>query len=68
MPFTIRPHRRFPVCCPVTYHCGDSEGHGTVWNVSLTVGAFLGICRCEFWRSVFAHGESANSGDSLRGR
>ena len=35
MPFTIRPYRRFPVCCPVTYHAGLSEGQGTVWNVSL---------------------------------
>jgi hypothetical protein len=36
MPFLIRPSRRFPVCCPVTYQRGDFEGHGTVWNVSLT--------------------------------
>ena len=36
MPFAIRPHRRFPVCCPVTYHAGLSEGSGTVWNVSLS--------------------------------
>jgi hypothetical protein len=31
MPFTLRPFRRFPVCCPVTYQCGDFESHGTVW-------------------------------------
>ena len=36
MPFSIRPSRRFPVCCPVTYHYTDFEGHGTVWNLSLT--------------------------------
>ena len=36
MPFSIRPSRRFPVCCPVTYQCGLFEGHGTVWNLSLT--------------------------------
>ena len=36
MPFTIRPHRRFPVSCPVTYQTGLFEGHGTVWNLSLT--------------------------------
>ncbi len=36
MSFSIRPCRRFPECCPVTYQCGDFEGHGTVWNVSLT--------------------------------
>lgn len=35
MPFTIRPHRRFPVLCPVTYHAGLSQGLGTVWNFSL---------------------------------
>ena len=36
MPFTIRPYRRFPVCCPVTYHAALSEGSGTVWNISLS--------------------------------
>ena len=36
MPFTIRPYRRFPVCDPVTYHAGLSEGSGTVWNISLS--------------------------------
>ena len=35
MPFAIRPCRRFPVCCPVTYHAGLSEGHGMVWNLSV---------------------------------
>ena len=33
MPFTIRPYRRFQVCCPVTYHAGLREGHGIVWNL-----------------------------------
>ena len=42
MPFSIRPFRRFPVCCPVTYHCGQFEGHGTVWNLSLTGWRFSG--------------------------
>jgi hypothetical protein len=42
MPFLIRPSRRFPVCCPVTYHCGNFEAHGTVWNVSLTGWRFSG--------------------------
>ncbi len=36
MPFLIYPSRRFPMCCPVTYQCGDFEGHGTAWNLSLT--------------------------------
>jgi len=35
MPFSIRPFRRFPVFCPVTYHAGRPEGHGMIWNVSL---------------------------------
>lgn len=42
MPFLIRPSRRFPVCCPVTYHCGPFEGHGTAWNLSLTGWCFSG--------------------------
>jgi len=42
MPFLIRPSRRFPECCPVTYHCGDFVGHGTVWNLSLTGWRFSG--------------------------
>jgi PilZ domain len=42
MPFLIRPSRRFPMCCPVTYHCGPFEGHGTVWNLSLTGLRFSG--------------------------
>ncbi len=36
MPFSLRPFRRFPVCCPVTYHAGLREGHGIIWNLSLT--------------------------------
>ena len=34
MPFTLRPYRRFPVCCPVTYHAGPFQGQGTIWNLS----------------------------------
>ena len=34
MPFLIRPSRRFPVCCPVTYNAGPFQGQGTVWNLS----------------------------------
>ena len=36
MPFTIRPHRRFPACYPVTYQAGYRKGSGTAWNVSLS--------------------------------
>jgi hypothetical protein len=42
MPFTIRPYRRVPVQCPVTYHVGDFEGHGTLWNCSRTGWRFSG--------------------------
>ena len=35
MPFSIRPFRRFPVCCTVTYHAGLFEGQGIVWNLSV---------------------------------
>ncbi|OQW66175.1 MAG: hypothetical protein BVN29_06780 [Nitrospira sp. ST-bin5] len=36
MPFLIRPYRRFPVRCSVTYNAGSFEGQGTVWNLSLS--------------------------------
>lgn len=42
MPFTIRPYRRFPMCCPVTYQTGWFEGQGTVWNFSLGGWRFSG--------------------------
>ena len=42
MPLTNRPHRRVPVYCPVTYQTGLFEGHGTVWNLSLTGWQFSG--------------------------
>ena len=35
MPFTIRPFRRFPVQCPISYHAGPSKGQGTLWNFSV---------------------------------
>jgi hypothetical protein len=34
MPFSIRPYRRFPVHCAVTYNAGPFQGQGTVWNLS----------------------------------
>lgn len=36
MPFSIRPFRRFPVHCSVTYNAGPFQGQGTVWNLSCT--------------------------------
>ena len=35
MPFSIRPFRRFPVQCSVTYNAGPFQGQGTVWNLSV---------------------------------
>ena len=35
MSFIIRPYRRFPVHCPVSYNAGTSQGLGTVWNFSV---------------------------------
>lgn len=34
MPFTLRPYRRVPVCCPVTYEHKLRDGRGTVFNLS----------------------------------
>jgi hypothetical protein len=36
MPFVVRPYRRFPVQCAVTYNAGPFHGHGTIWNLSST--------------------------------
>ena len=36
MPFSIRPYRRIPVLCSVTYNAGPFHGRGTVWNLSCT--------------------------------
>ena len=35
MPFSIRPFRRFPVQCPVSYNAGSFQGQGTLWNFSV---------------------------------
>lgn len=42
MSFAIRSYNQVPVYCPVAYHVGDFEGHGTVWNVSRTGWQFSG--------------------------
>lgn len=34
MSFVIRPYRRFPVQCSVTYNAGPFQGKGMVWNLS----------------------------------
>jgi hypothetical protein len=36
MPFTLRPFRRFPLHCIVTYNVGLFQGKGTIWNLSCT--------------------------------
>jgi hypothetical protein len=68
MPFFIYPFRRFPVCCPVTYQCGDFEGDGTIWNVSLTGWRVSGNLPLRIGEVCPPHGELADSGDSVRGR
>jgi hypothetical protein len=35
MPFSIRPHRRLPMRCSVTYNAGPFQGQGTAWNLSM---------------------------------
>ena len=42
MPFSIRPFRRFPVPCAVTYNAGLLQGQGTVWNLFCTGWRFSG--------------------------
>jgi hypothetical protein len=34
MSFWIRPFRRFPLECAVTYNAGPFQGQGTIWNLS----------------------------------
>ena len=36
MPSVLRPYRRFPVQCAITYNSGPFQGQGTVWNLSCT--------------------------------
>ncbi len=42
MPFVLRPYRRFPVQCLVTYSTGPFTGLGTVWNLSMSGYRFSG--------------------------
>ena len=42
MAFILRPHRRFPVQCSVTYNAGSFQGQGTIWNLSCTGWRFSG--------------------------
>ena len=36
MAFTLRLYQRYPVHGSVTYNAGPLQGHGTVWNLSLS--------------------------------
>src|SRR3989441_8478478 len=36
MPLILRPYRRFPLHCAVTYNVGLFQGKGTIWNLSCT--------------------------------
>ncbi|TKS64791.1 MAG: hypothetical protein EWM73_00117 [Nitrospira sp.] len=42
MPVTLRPFRRFPVPCALTYHASLFRGYGTGWNLSWTGGRLSG--------------------------
>lgn len=42
MPFVLRPYRRFPVQCFVTYTSGPFSGIGTLWNLSMSGYRFSG--------------------------
>jgi hypothetical protein len=42
MPFSIRPFRRFPLHCSVSYNAGPFQGQGTVWNLPCTGGPLSG--------------------------
>jgi PilZ domain len=45
MPLSIRPYRRIPVQCAVTYNAGPLQGQGTVWNLSHTGWGLFGDLR-----------------------
>jgi hypothetical protein len=51
MPFSTRPFRRFPVCCPVTYHAGLFEGQGIVWNRSVNGWRLSGDVPLRVWQT-----------------
>jgi hypothetical protein len=53
MPFVLRPFRRSPVQCAVTFNAGPFQGQGTVWNLSLNGVETLGRCSAASWADVF---------------
>jgi hypothetical protein len=46
MPNAIRPFRRFPVQCSVTYNLWPFQRQDAVWNVSRTRDDSSEICPC----------------------
>ncbi|MDZ4733347.1 MAG: hypothetical protein SGJ16_07160 [Nitrospirota bacterium] len=42
MPVTLRPFRRFPVPCALTYHASLFRGYSKGWNLSWTGGRLSG--------------------------
>jgi hypothetical protein len=46
MPFSLRPSRRFPVHCAVTYHAGQSRAKAPCGTSRVPAGVSLEICRC----------------------
>jgi hypothetical protein len=42
MPCSIRPFRRFPVQCTMTYNAGRFRGQCTIWNLSYIGWRFSG--------------------------
>ena len=51
MRFTIRPFRRFPVQCPVTYNAGPFHGQGTCGTSRAPVGMSPETYRCVLGKS-----------------
>ena len=58
MPFSIRPFRRFPVQCSVTYNAGPFRGQGTIWNLSCTDWRFSGDLPIRPGGNALAHGHA----------
>lgn len=45
MPFSVRPFRRFPVQCAVTYNAGPLQGQALCGNSCVRVGVSQETCR-----------------------
>jgi hypothetical protein len=47
MPFTLRPYRRFPVQCAVTYHAGPFEDKAPSGISRISPGDSRETCPCD---------------------